>query len=113
MERLIGITQLTLHKVKAFLEADRSNVRNFLRWTINGNIAAGSAAKNCQMQEFTLLRNMADTIAEDCLYHLQQFCRCLVELNIAEIRLRETAMATDIAGEISEDQIRSFSILGF
>ena len=113
MEHLVGVTQLTLLKVKAHNpDADRDDASNFLRWTTDGNVAADSAARAALSQEFTLWRDLADTIAEDCLYqrdHLQQFCRYLVELNIAEVRLRETAMATDFEVEVSsEDLLQSF-----
>ena len=94
---LLGAVQITsqvqLRKVKAHnKEGLSSKADTFLKWTTLGNELADTAAKQARGAELPIVLQASDSIAESANFqfdHLLSFCKFLIDINVAEIELKQ------------------------
>ena len=104
---LADLDRLRVVKVKAHREDTwTANITAWQQWTNLGNEAADHAAKLARKTEHEFVLGIADSVAEH--FHFQQqtlmaFSRYLVDLNLADARLREACIPCQETATTAEE----------
>ena len=104
---LESLDRLRIEKVKAHRDdVWAENITAWEQWTCLGNEAADHAAKQARRSEHEFVLGVADNVAEHS--HFQQqtltaFSRYLVDLNIADARLREACAPREEAATTAQE----------